>query len=102
MADYYNKQRAPMTLSLNNGKVIVMPTKAWSYIPPEDEGSSSVLQALRKGYIVRAAVPLTVVEKPAEEVALSPPSDVVEKGAEEGPASSEPVVESQSDKRKKR
>ena len=54
MGRYYNKTRGPLGLSLVSGKSTSVPPKTWIEIDPSDEGSPSVINYLRKGFLHRA------------------------------------------------
>lgn len=72
MADYYNKTRAPIGVSLRRGGSVAVAPKAWCFIPPEDEGTVSLADAVRKGFLVRALVPITDLSKPAAPAPAAP------------------------------
>lgn len=59
MGDYYNKTRSPLPVALLRGNSVSIGPKTWCYIPPEDEGTPSLIDALKKGFLVRAIVQIT-------------------------------------------
>ena len=69
MAKYYNKTRGPVTVTLFDGRAMVIRPKKWSEdVPLELEGSSSLAQLMRKGVLVRERVPVAK-EEPVVSVA---------------------------------
>ena len=70
MGDYYNKTRSPVAVTLLRGSSISISPKTWCFISPEDEGTASLAEAVRKGLLTRAIVPITVPD-PAS-AALTP------------------------------
>jgi hypothetical protein len=54
MGRYYNKTRGPLGLSLLSGKAASVPPKTWVELDPADEGSPSVINYIRKGFLHRA------------------------------------------------
>jgi len=59
MADYYNKTRSPVTVALHNGASLCISPKTWTFIPPSDEGTESLCEALKNGFLIRAKIPFT-------------------------------------------
>lgn len=57
MGEYYNKTRNRISVTLRNGESISIGPKVWCSLSAVDEGTSSVADAIRKGFLVRAAVP---------------------------------------------
>jgi hypothetical protein len=86
MAAYYNKTRGPLSITLANGESMCLGTKKWVTLSPEDEGSSSLAEALRRGFLVKSKIDATVlapvvapVPAPAIQsapVAVTPPQTV--------------------------
>lgn len=72
MGDYYNKTRAPIGIALRRGGSVAVAPKTWCFIPPEDEGSVGLADAVRKGFLVRALVPITVPSTPVAAVVPAP------------------------------
>lgn len=70
MGDYYNTTRTPISVTLRSGGSTSIGPKTWCYLSPEDEGTSSLATSVRKGFLVRALVPITnlAVEPPAVSV----------------------------------
>ena len=59
MADYYNKTRGPLAVTLRRGGSMSVGPKAWCFIEAADEGSESLTDLVRKGFLVRSLVPQT-------------------------------------------
>jgi hypothetical protein len=53
MAKYYNKNSGPLAVSLKSGAPACLPGKAWTEIPPEEEGSEDLIQNVKKGFLTR-------------------------------------------------
>ena len=68
MGDYYNKTRAPIGIALRRGGSVSIAPKSWCFIPPEDEGTVGLAGAVRKGFLVRALVPITDLSAPVAPV----------------------------------
>lgn len=71
MGDYYNKTRAPLGISLRRGGSVAVAPKTWCFIAPQDEGTAGLVDAVRKGFLVRALVPRTDMSTPAKAVVAS-------------------------------
>ena len=104
MGDYYNKTRIPVGVTLRRGGSMSVGPKTWCYISPEDEGTPSLVATLRKGFLVRAIVPITdlnpgvsvtpvplVTEEPAVTPVLQSVSTSVS-APESGPVPAAPSV----------
>ena len=89
MADYYNKTRSPLAVSLQRGTSISIAPKQWITIAPEDEGTESLAKAVSKGFLVVSKIPAVkpapvvlaveeVVPVAAPEVKVEKPVEVVE------------------------
>jgi hypothetical protein len=66
MGDYYNSTRGSVSVTLRNGGAISIGPKTWCYLAPEDEGAADLATALRKGFLRRALVPITVAPQTAQ------------------------------------
>jgi len=53
MARYYNATRTPLSATLQNGETAFFAPKTWSELPSEVENSSSLIQLVKKGFLVR-------------------------------------------------
>ena len=96
MGDYYNKTRAPIGVTLRRGGSMSIGPKSWCYIPPEDEGTPGLAESVRKGFLVRALVPITdtspaVVVATAAPVAATPSATLVPKSAISSVSAPEPI-----------
>jgi len=69
MGDYYNTTRGPLSVTLNDGSAASVVPKKWFYVTPANEGSSSIMKLVEKGFLVRAKVAIT--PEPAAVVAAS-------------------------------
>jgi len=101
MGDYYNKTRIPVGVTLRRGGSMSVGPKTWCYIPPEDEGTPGLAESLRKGFLVRALVPITdpnprVSVTPVPLVAVEPTATPVPQSASPSVSAPEPVPEAPS------
>lgn len=71
MGDYYNKTRTPLGVTLQRGGSMSVGSKSWCFIAPEDEGTPSLAELVRKGFLVRALVSKTDLSGPSTPAALS-------------------------------
>jgi len=85
MSDYYNNTRGPVSITLRGGGSASIGPKTWCFVAPEDEGTASLADAVRKGFLSRAIVPITaptvvpkvVVVQPLPVVVPTPVADEV-------------------------
>lgn len=90
MGDYYNATRGPLPATLVDGSAVSFGPKTWQYIPPEQEGSSSITKLLEKKFLVRSSVPITV-EKNAEADAQKDEAQVAAQPAEKLAETAKPI-----------
>ena len=91
MPRYYNAKRGPLPLELSHGGSTVVPGKSYIEIAREDEGSASVVRAVKKG----------MLKPPKIRPVLEPKSvaaPVVVAAAPEPALESEPTPEAESPK----
>jgi hypothetical protein len=93
MGDYYNKTRSPLPVTLVRGGSMCFAPKHWGYIRPEDEGSESLFEAIRNGYLVRSAVPIIVPAAPVLVPESVPAASDHVVASETKPATPAPVVQ---------
>lgn len=74
MADYYNRTRTPLGVTLRGGGSISVGPKTWCYIAPADEGTPGLASMLRKGFLVKAAVPITETTATTPAIVAAVPS----------------------------
>jgi hypothetical protein len=80
MANYYNKTRTPIAVSLLRGGSVMLSPKSWTTIAMEDEGSESLLGCVRRGFVTvsRPAAPVDIPVSEAVSVAkVQEPTPVV-------------------------
>lgn len=78
MSTYYNKTRAPVTVSLKNGESAMVPPRKTLRVSRDQDGSGSLHACLRKGLLVRLRDADPVVEAAPVEAAApeaAPPVD---------------------------
>lgn len=77
MARYYNKTRGPLSFALRDGTPVLVRPKSWTMeIPPEQDGSSSLAQLKRKGFLIRGKdkpAPAPAPAKPAPKAKAKAP-----------------------------
>ena len=102
MADYYNKTKGPVAVTLQRGGSVLIGSKKWLTIDPLDEGHESLQRALTKGFLARSRASC-----PEPEVSVDPVPVVPETIAEpvapaalaSGPKLDEPKSEVRSGKK---
>jgi hypothetical protein len=57
MADYFNTTHGPVPVSLRGGGAFAFPPKQWSFIEPKDEGTESLIRAVKLGHLVKSQMP---------------------------------------------
>lgn len=77
MGDYYNKTRNAISVSLRRGGSVMVAPKSWCFIDPKDEGTPSLFEALKKGYLSPSLISRTEAapeasEPPVAQVAVAP------------------------------
>jgi hypothetical protein len=81
MANYYNKTPGPIAVPLRRGGVLLIGSKKWQTIDPEDDGHASLVRDVNKGYLVRGKSTPAPVPVPApvavvvSEVQTVPPAE---------------------------
>jgi len=73
MGDYYNTTRTLLSVTLRQGGSASIAPKSWCYIPPEEEGTSSLAASVRKGFLVRSTVS-SAVTSATPPVEVNPPT----------------------------
>lgn len=71
MAEYINRTKGPIGLTLQSGKTAVVPPRRSVEIAPEDEGSPALLAYVRKGVLTRSPLSVLPVAAPPSPPALS-------------------------------
>jgi hypothetical protein len=56
MGRYYNKTRGILPVTLASGAPLSVPAKSWVTIPVSEENSSSIANAVRRGFLVRSTI----------------------------------------------
>ena len=70
MATYYNKTRAPVTVSLRDGSSTMVPPRQKLVLTAAQDGSGQIHACVRKGLLVKLREPAPAVgEEAAEEAA---------------------------------
>ena len=112
MAKYFNTSKGTLAVVLRSGDSASLPGKQWTNIPSHEEGSEDLVNAMKKGFLVRSTVDDEVeptvskekVEAPAAqaEVAETVSTASAEPGSNEPTASKEAVTEKTSESRRRK
>jgi hypothetical protein len=73
MMRYFNRTKGSVAVSFKSGASIAAPSKGWFEVPPEEDGSASILEHVAKGHIVRQMIfeePLSAAPVPPVSVAI--------------------------------
>lgn len=102
MSVYFNRTNGPLALTLRDGSAILIVPKGRAELTPQQDGSTSILRALKKGFIAdvtppadpkkESAPPLKKVVKVAPTPAPNPEPKAEEKKADEKKGSPEDGV----------
>lgn len=82
MAKYYNTSNGSLAVALRSGNSASLPGKQWSNIPSSEEGSEDLINAVKRGFLVRSTIEDDDAAKAAEvspvaEVAVTPEASPV-------------------------
>lgn len=93
MGSYYNKTRGGLPVTLASGAPMTLPAKKWVTIPAHEENSSSIANAIRRGFLARSPL----ADEPEASVAEVKPTEKIE-APKAVVAETIPVVQNQTPK----
>lgn len=74
MAKYFNTSKGTLAVVLRSGDSASLPGKQWTNIPSHEEGSEDLINAVKKGFLVRSTVDDEVEPAVSKEKAAAPAS----------------------------